>query len=71
MLEATPSAKSLKFSYSILSANSTSALGSLSRRIVRVLERRGLLFADPEYPPLDWVPDPSFDHLQAASVAYL
>jgi hypothetical protein len=37
---------------------------------VRVLERRGLLIADPEYPSLDWVPDSSLDHLQAASVAY-
>jgi len=45
-------------------------LDSLSRRIVRVPERRGLLIADPEYPSLDWVPDASLDHLQAASVAY-
>jgi hypothetical protein len=45
-------------------------LDTLSRRIVRVLERRGLLIADPEYPSPDWVPDSSLDHLQAASVAY-
>jgi hypothetical protein len=45
-------------------------LHSLSRRIARVLERRGLLIADPEYPSLDWVPDSSLDHLQAASVSY-
>jgi hypothetical protein len=48
----------------------TRLLDRLSRRIVRVLERRGLLIADPEYPPPDWVPDSSLDHLQAASVAY-
>jgi len=35
-----------------------------------VLERRGLLIADPEYPSPDWVPDSSLDHLQAASVSY-
>ncbi len=46
-------------------------LDSLSRRIVRVLQRRGLLIADPEHPSLDWVPDASLDHLRAASVAYL
>jgi hypothetical protein len=48
----------------------TRLLDRLSRRIVRVLERRGLLIADPEYPSLDWVPDSSLDHLQAASVSY-
>jgi ribosomal protein S27E len=48
----------------------TRLLDRLSRRIVRVLERRGLLIVDPEYPSLDWVPDASLDHLQAASVAY-
>ena len=48
----------------------TRLLDSLSRRIVRVLERRGLLIADPEYPSLDGLPDSSLDHLQAASVSY-
>jgi hypothetical protein len=48
----------------------TRLLDRLSRRIVRVLERRGLLIVDPERPSLDWVPDSSLDHLQAASVAY-
>ena len=37
---------------------------------MRVPERRGLLIADPEHASLDWVPDSSLDHLQAASVAY-
>jgi len=45
-------------------------LDRLSRRIVRMLERRGLLIADPEHPSLDWMPDSSLDHLQAASVTY-
>jgi hypothetical protein len=45
-------------------------LDTLSRRIVRLLERRGLLIADSEHPSLDLVPDSSLDHLQAASVAY-
>jgi hypothetical protein len=45
-------------------------LDSLSRRIVRVLERRGLLVAGPEYLSLDRVPDSSLDHQQAASVSY-
>ena len=48
----------------------TRLLDRLSRRMVRVLERRGLLIADPEQPSLDWVPDSSLDHLQAASVSY-
>jgi hypothetical protein len=48
----------------------TRLLDRLSRRIVRVLARRGLLIADPEQPSLDWVPDSSLDHLQAASVSY-
>jgi hypothetical protein len=48
----------------------TGLLDTLSRRIVRVLERRGLLIADPEHPSLDWVPDSGLEHLQAASVAY-
>ena len=45
-------------------------LDTLSRRIVRVLERRGLLIADPEFPHLDLEPGSSLDHLQAASIAY-
>ncbi len=45
-------------------------LDALSRRIVCVLERRGLLIADPEYPYLDLEPGSSLDHLQAASIAY-
>ena len=45
-------------------------LDRLSPRIVRMLERRGLLIADPEHPSLDWMPDSSLDHLQAASVTY-
>jgi len=45
-------------------------LDRLSHRIAQVLERRGLLIADPEHPSLDLVPDSSLDHLQAASVAY-
>jgi hypothetical protein len=45
-------------------------LDTLSRRIVRVLERRGLLIADPEHPHLDLEPGSSLDHLQAASIAY-
>jgi hypothetical protein len=45
-------------------------LDTLSRRIVRVLERRGLLIADPEHPHLDFEPGSSLDHLQAASIAY-
>ena len=45
-------------------------LDSLSRRIVWVLERRGLLVADPEHPYLDLEPGSSLDHLQAASINY-
>jgi len=45
-------------------------LDSLSRRIVRVLERRGLLIADPERPKLDFEPGSSLDQIQAASIAY-
>ena len=45
-------------------------LDTLARRIVRVLERRGLLIADPELPHLDLEPGSSLDHLQAASIAY-
>jgi hypothetical protein len=45
-------------------------LDTLSRRIVRVLERRGLLIADPAHPSLDLVSDSSLEHLQAAAIAY-
>jgi hypothetical protein len=43
-------------------------LDTLSRRIVRVLERRGLLIADPEHCCLDLEPGSSLDHLQASSI---
>jgi len=43
-------------------------LDVLSKRIVRVLERRGLLIADPEHCCLDLEPGSSLDHLQAASI---
>jgi hypothetical protein len=45
-------------------------LDRLSQGIVRVLERRGLLIADPQHPTLDWGPDASPDYLQAASMSY-
>ena len=45
-------------------------LDTLSRRIVRVLERRGLLIADPECLHLDIETGSSLDHLQASSIAY-
>jgi len=45
-------------------------LGSLSRRIVRLLERRGLLIADPQYPTLDLDVGSALDQIQAASVQY-
>ncbi|NND56925.1 MAG: IS91 family transposase [Xanthomonadales bacterium] len=45
-------------------------IDTLSRRIVRALEHRGLLIADPEHPYLDLKPNSSLDHLQAASIAY-
>lgn len=45
-------------------------LDTLSHRIVRVLERRGLLIADPEHLNLDLEPDSSLHHLQAASIHY-
>ena len=45
-------------------------LHSLSGRIVRLLERRGLLIADPEHPLLDFEAHSSFAHLQAASIQY-
>jgi len=45
-------------------------LDSLSHRIARVLEQRGLLIADPAHTSAGLVPASSLDHLQAASVAY-
>jgi hypothetical protein len=45
-------------------------LHRLSGRIVRLLERRGLLIADPAYPCLDFETDSSLEHLQAASIQY-
>jgi hypothetical protein len=45
-------------------------LETLSWRIVRLLERRGLLIADPECPALDFKVSSSLDQLQAASVNY-
>jgi len=48
--------------------NLDSLLVTLSRRIVRALERRGLLIADPEHCCLDLEPGSSLDHLQAASI---
>jgi len=45
-------------------------LDTLSRRVVRLLERRGLLIADPECPALDFEAGSSLDQLQAASVNY-
>jgi hypothetical protein len=47
-----------------------SLLVTLSRRIVRVLERRGLLIADPEHCCLDLEPGSSLDHRQASSINY-
>ena len=43
-------------------------LDTLSRRIVRVLQHRGLLIADPEHPYLDLEPGSSLDQLQLASI---
>jgi hypothetical protein len=45
-------------------------LDTLSKRIVRVLERRGLLIADPEHPALEHEVGSALDQLQAASVQY-
>ena len=45
-------------------------LHRLSGRIVRLLERRGLLIADPVCPGLDFEADSSLEHLQAASIQY-
>ena len=42
----------------------------LSGRIVRLLERRGLLVAGPDCPGLDFEADSSLAHLQAASIQY-
>ena len=51
-------------------AELTQLLETLSRRIVRLLERRGLLIADPECPALDLEAGSCLDQLQAASVNY-
>jgi hypothetical protein len=51
-------------------AELTQLLETLSRRIVRLLERRGLLIADPECPALDFEAGSSLDQLQASSVNY-
>lgn len=51
-------------------AELTQLLETLSRRVVRLLERRGLLIADPECPALDFEAGSSPDQLQAASVNY-
>jgi len=45
-------------------------LDSLSRRIVRVLERRGLLVADPVDPYLEFEAGSSLVQIQAAPIAY-
>ena len=45
-------------------------LASLSRRIVRLLERRGLLIADPQHPVLEFDVGSALDQIQAASVKY-
>ena len=45
-------------------------LASLSRRIVRLLERRGLLIADPQHPLLEFDVGSALDQIQAASVKY-
>jgi len=45
-------------------------LDTLSRRIVAVLERRGLLAATPQYPELEFAMGTSLDQLQAASIQY-
>jgi hypothetical protein len=45
-------------------------LHSLSGRIVRLLERRGLLIADAEHPPLEIELGSGLDQLQAASINY-
>jgi hypothetical protein len=45
-------------------------LDSLSRRIVRPLERRGLLIADSEHPALDLEVGSPLDQIQAASLHY-
>jgi hypothetical protein len=45
-------------------------LDSLSRRIVRLLERRGRLIAEPQYPALDLDFGSALDQIQATSVQY-
>jgi hypothetical protein len=45
-------------------------LGNLSRRIARLLERRGPLIADPQHPTLELEVGSALDQIQAASVQY-
>jgi len=45
-------------------------LDTLSRRIVRVLERRGMLIADPTDPFLEFEVGSSLDQIRAASINY-
>jgi hypothetical protein len=45
-------------------------LHRLSQRIMRAVERRGILIADPVHPYLDFEPSFSLDQLQAASINY-
>ncbi len=45
-------------------------LNTLSQRIVRVLERRGLLIADAGEPYLEFGVGSNLDHIQAASINY-
>ena len=52
------------------SAELTTLLDTLSRRIVRLLERCGLLIADPEHPSLDLEPGSAMDQLQTSSIHY-
>ena len=51
-------------------AELTQPLETLSRRIVQLLKRRGVLIADPECPALDFEAGSSLNQLQAASVNY-
>ena len=45
-------------------------LHRLSGRIVKLLERRGLILADEAYPSLDMEAGSSLDQLQAVSISY-
>jgi hypothetical protein len=46
----------------------TGLLDILSQRMVGLLERRGLLIADPDHPHLNLEPGSSLDQIQAASI---